>query len=184
MGLVRTLVDCDQEHSEAKLPQELRELYDGDLHFDASAEERPFVMANFVSALDGVASYNPGWSFTPFLASRWSAALGKRCPPPPKPSVRNCYRSTPITATSEMDEDAPRLPYSSNPIPWYGSIRSSNSFGRRASGLIRMHPIGASPSPQARSVCEGPDRRRTWQFVAFAWLRERIHVHRNLPSRS
>ena len=57
MGLVRTLVDCDQEHSEAKLPQELRELYDGDLHFDASAEERPFVIANFVSTLDGVASY-------------------------------------------------------------------------------------------------------------------------------
>jgi len=57
MGLVRTLIDCDQEHSEAKLPQELRELYDGDLHFDVSAKERPFVMANFVSTLDGVTSY-------------------------------------------------------------------------------------------------------------------------------
>jgi len=57
MGLVRTLIDCDQEHTEPALPQGLRELYDGDLHFRTSPAERPFVIANFVSTLDGVVSY-------------------------------------------------------------------------------------------------------------------------------
>jgi riboflavin biosynthesis pyrimidine reductase len=57
MWLVRTLVDCDKEYAESALPQELRELYDGDLHFRASPAARPFVIANFVSTLDGVVSY-------------------------------------------------------------------------------------------------------------------------------
>ncbi|MEI9968234.1 MAG: dihydrofolate reductase family protein [Terracidiphilus sp.] len=57
MGLVRTLIDCDGERVEPALPQELRELYDGDLHFSASSAARPFVLANFVSTLDGVVSY-------------------------------------------------------------------------------------------------------------------------------
>src|SRR6516162_5032500 len=57
MRLVRTLFDGDQEHTEAALPQGLRELYDGDLHFRTSPGERPFVIANFVSTLDGVVSY-------------------------------------------------------------------------------------------------------------------------------
>ena len=57
MGLVRTLIDCDQEQTEPALPQGLRELYDGDLHFRTSPSERPFVIANFVSTLDGVVSY-------------------------------------------------------------------------------------------------------------------------------
>ena len=57
MGLVRTLIDCDKEDAESALPQELRELYDGDLHFRRSPAARPFVIANFVSTLDGVASY-------------------------------------------------------------------------------------------------------------------------------
>ncbi len=57
MGLVRTLVDCDKEYAEAALPQELAELYDGDLHFRPSPAGRPFVIANFVTTLDGVASY-------------------------------------------------------------------------------------------------------------------------------
>jgi riboflavin biosynthesis pyrimidine reductase len=35
----------------------LRELYDGDLHFRTSTAARPFVVANFVSTLDGVVSY-------------------------------------------------------------------------------------------------------------------------------
>jgi riboflavin biosynthesis pyrimidine reductase len=35
----------------------LRELYDGDLHFSASPAARPLVIANFVSTLDGVVSY-------------------------------------------------------------------------------------------------------------------------------
>ena len=57
MGLVRTLIDCDKEYAESALPQKLRELYDGDLHFRASPAARPFVIANFVSTLDGVVSY-------------------------------------------------------------------------------------------------------------------------------
>ena len=57
MGLVRTLIDCDKEYGESALPQGLRELYAGDLHFRASSAARPFVIANFVSTLDGVVSY-------------------------------------------------------------------------------------------------------------------------------
>ena len=57
MGLVRTLIDRAQNHSEPSLPLGLRELYDGDLHFPKSFAERPFVIANFVSTLDGVVSY-------------------------------------------------------------------------------------------------------------------------------
>ena len=57
MRLVQTLVDCDRENAEVALPPELREMYDGDLRFRASSAGRPYVIANFVSALDGVASY-------------------------------------------------------------------------------------------------------------------------------
>src|SRR5215472_4378039 len=57
MALVRTLMDRDQDHFEPALPPGLRELYDGDLHFRTSPAERPFVIANFVSTLDGVVSY-------------------------------------------------------------------------------------------------------------------------------
>jgi riboflavin biosynthesis pyrimidine reductase len=57
MQLVRTLVDCDREKAEPALPRELRELYDGNLHFSASPAARPLVIANFVSTLDGVVSY-------------------------------------------------------------------------------------------------------------------------------
>ena len=57
MELVRTLVDCDKEKAEPALPRELRELYDGDLRFGAPPAARPLVIANFVSTLDGVASY-------------------------------------------------------------------------------------------------------------------------------
>lgn len=57
MGLVRTLIDCDREYAESVLPQKLRELYDGDLHFRKSPAARPYVIANFVSTLDGVVSY-------------------------------------------------------------------------------------------------------------------------------
>jgi riboflavin biosynthesis pyrimidine reductase len=57
MQLVRTLVDCEKEYPESALPQELRVLYDGDLRFRTSAVGRPFVVANFVSTLDGVVSY-------------------------------------------------------------------------------------------------------------------------------
>jgi riboflavin biosynthesis pyrimidine reductase len=56
MGLVRTLIDCDK-YTESALPQELRELYDGDLHLHTPGTARPYVIANFVSTLDGVVSY-------------------------------------------------------------------------------------------------------------------------------
>lgn len=57
MGLVRTLIDCDKEYAEPTLPQELKRLYDGDLHFRTLPAARPLVIANFVSTLDGVVSY-------------------------------------------------------------------------------------------------------------------------------
>jgi riboflavin biosynthesis pyrimidine reductase len=57
MVLVRTLIDRDQDYFGPALPPRLRELYDGDLHFRTSPAERPFVIANFVSTLDGVTSY-------------------------------------------------------------------------------------------------------------------------------
>jgi riboflavin biosynthesis pyrimidine reductase len=57
MALVQTLMDRDQDHLEPALPSGLRELYDGDLHLRPSLAERPLVIANFVSTLDGVVSY-------------------------------------------------------------------------------------------------------------------------------
>jgi riboflavin biosynthesis pyrimidine reductase len=57
MRLVQTLVDSNKENAESALPPELREMYDGDLRFRASSASRPYVIANFVSTLDGVASY-------------------------------------------------------------------------------------------------------------------------------
>src|ERR1700677_1676305 len=57
MRLVKTLVDCDKQTAESSLPPELREMYDGNLRFRASSAGRPYVIANFVSTLDGVVSY-------------------------------------------------------------------------------------------------------------------------------
>jgi len=57
MRLVRTLMDGDKQDAESSLSRELRELYDGDLHFPAAGAARPCVLANFVSTLDGVVSY-------------------------------------------------------------------------------------------------------------------------------
>jgi riboflavin biosynthesis pyrimidine reductase len=57
MGLVRTLIDRDKKYAQPALPKKLSALYDGDLHFRKSPAARPFVIANFVSTLDGVASF-------------------------------------------------------------------------------------------------------------------------------
>jgi riboflavin biosynthesis pyrimidine reductase len=57
MTPIRTLVDRDQDKLKPGLPTGLRDLYDGDLHFQIAPAERPFVFANFVSTLDGVVSY-------------------------------------------------------------------------------------------------------------------------------
>ncbi|HEY2466494.1 MAG TPA: dihydrofolate reductase family protein [Terracidiphilus sp.] len=57
MTLIRSLIDRDKDHVEPSLPAGLRDLYDGDLSFRAPPAGRPFVIANFVSTLDGVVSY-------------------------------------------------------------------------------------------------------------------------------
>ena len=57
MELVRTVVERDLQPAESVLSAPLRELYDGDLYFPAGPGRRPYVIANFVSTLDGVISY-------------------------------------------------------------------------------------------------------------------------------
>ena len=57
MKPIRTLVDRDRDKLNPGLPPGLRDIYDGDLHFQTAPAERPFVFANFVSTLDGVVSY-------------------------------------------------------------------------------------------------------------------------------
>jgi riboflavin biosynthesis pyrimidine reductase len=62
MRLVHTLLDRGKP-ADPLLPPALRELYDGDLQFPAPPGERPYVIANFVSTLDGAASFKlPGAS--------------------------------------------------------------------------------------------------------------------------
>ncbi len=49
--------------SEGVLPEDLRARYGGDLSFPPAPEQRPYCIANFVSTLDGVVSFNlPGQS--------------------------------------------------------------------------------------------------------------------------
>ena len=51
------------EPSDLVLPEGLRSRYDGNLSFPPAPEERPYCIANFVSTLDGVVSFNiPGQS--------------------------------------------------------------------------------------------------------------------------
>jgi len=57
MELVRTLFEGEQEHAQTALPEALRDLYDGDLHFPGAPAERPYVIGNFVCTLDGVVSF-------------------------------------------------------------------------------------------------------------------------------
>jgi len=60
MSLVRTLIDHEREPQRTSLTHDLHELYDGDLQFP-EAGNCPYVIANFVSTLDGVVSYKiPG----------------------------------------------------------------------------------------------------------------------------
>ena len=64
MQPIRTLFATQSaEPSKAALPENLRARYDGDLSFPSAPEERPYCIANFVSTLDGVVSFNlPGQS--------------------------------------------------------------------------------------------------------------------------
>jgi len=64
MERIRTLFAAGPvEPSEIVLPEGLRARYDGNLCFPPAPEERPYCIANFVSTLDGVVSFNiPGQS--------------------------------------------------------------------------------------------------------------------------
>jgi riboflavin biosynthesis pyrimidine reductase len=54
---MKTLLDHDASCAGAPLPEELRDLYGGELQFPTDATRRPYVIGNFVSTLDGVVSY-------------------------------------------------------------------------------------------------------------------------------
>ncbi len=64
MEAIRTLFAAEpMEPPRAALPDGLRDRYDGNLSFPAAPVERPYLIANFVSTLDGVVSFNlPGES--------------------------------------------------------------------------------------------------------------------------
>ncbi len=64
MAPIRTLFAIEStEPSRAVLPDSLRARFDGDLSFPPAPVERPYLIANFVSTLDGVVSFNlPGQS--------------------------------------------------------------------------------------------------------------------------
>lgn len=60
MTLLRTLVDHEPKISPPTLTPGLHQLYDGDLRLP-EADNHPYVIANFVSSIDGVVSYKiPG----------------------------------------------------------------------------------------------------------------------------
>src|SRR5580698_9635453 len=64
MAPIRTLFATEfAEPSRAVLPDALRARYDGNLSFPPAPAERPYLIANFVSTLDGVVSFTlPGQS--------------------------------------------------------------------------------------------------------------------------
>lgn len=58
---IHALFDRDLSRRRTRLPNRLRAVYDGDLQFPPVSTDRPYVIANFVSTLDGVVSFNlPG----------------------------------------------------------------------------------------------------------------------------
>jgi riboflavin biosynthesis pyrimidine reductase len=64
MAPIRTLFAIEStEPSQAVLPDGLRARFDGDLSFPPAPVDRPYLIANFVSTLDGVVSFDlPGQS--------------------------------------------------------------------------------------------------------------------------
>lgn len=63
MERIRTLFLAETRDREAFLSEQLRFEYDGDLFFPGPPRGRPYVVANFVTTLDGVVSFNlPGQS--------------------------------------------------------------------------------------------------------------------------
>jgi riboflavin biosynthesis pyrimidine reductase len=62
MEQITTLLNRERVPGDSVLPEDLRTLYSGDLRFPANPD-RPYVIGNFVSTLDGVVSYEiPGRS--------------------------------------------------------------------------------------------------------------------------
>jgi riboflavin biosynthesis pyrimidine reductase len=55
--IIRTLIDRREGSKPSVLPEELRIAYGGDLWFPPSGSQRPYVIGNFVSTVDGVVSY-------------------------------------------------------------------------------------------------------------------------------
>ena len=55
--MIRTLIDRPETSGPFVLPDKLRLAYGGDLRFPPSGPQRPYVIGNFVSTLDGVVSY-------------------------------------------------------------------------------------------------------------------------------
>jgi hypothetical protein len=52
--IIRTLMDRREASEPSVLPEELRTTYGGDLSFPPSGSQRPYVIGNFVSSVDGV----------------------------------------------------------------------------------------------------------------------------------
>ncbi len=55
--IIRTLIDRRETTGASVLPEELRSAYGGDLSFPPPGPQRPYVIGNFVSTVDGVVSY-------------------------------------------------------------------------------------------------------------------------------
>lgn len=63
MDLIHTLTAPQSSSAAPVLPDDLRDIYDGDLSFPMAPVGRPYLFSNFVSTLDGVVSFNiPGQS--------------------------------------------------------------------------------------------------------------------------
>jgi riboflavin biosynthesis pyrimidine reductase len=55
--IIRTLIDRRETPGPSVLPEELRTAYGGDLWFPPSGTQRPYVIGNFVTTVDGVVSF-------------------------------------------------------------------------------------------------------------------------------
>lgn len=55
--IIRTLIDRQEPSEPSVLPEVLRIAYGDDLRFPPASPQRPYVIGNFVSTVDGVVSY-------------------------------------------------------------------------------------------------------------------------------
>ena len=58
MNSICTLYDQERNLAETVLPRDLRARYGGDLYFPVAPAGRPYVVANFVSTMDGIVTFN------------------------------------------------------------------------------------------------------------------------------